>query len=70
VPSFERPRLNGESNLSVVSDGWRILKLILRERSSRVAGRGRVEPEPVLPSPLPMVPEAAEAQVQASVEGA
>jgi glycosyltransferase involved in cell wall biosynthesis len=71
VPSFERPRLNGESNLSVVSDGWRILKLILRERSSRVAGRPRrAEPEPVMPSPLPMVADAAEVQVQASVEGA
>jgi glycosyltransferase involved in cell wall biosynthesis len=71
VPSFERPRLNGESNLSVVSDGWRILKLILRERASRVSGRRRVtETEPVMPSPLPVAAEAAEAQVQASVEGA
>ncbi|HXP54807.1 MAG TPA: glycosyltransferase family 2 protein, partial [Streptosporangiaceae bacterium] len=71
VPSFERPRLNGESNLSVVSDGWRILKLILRERASRVSGRRRVtEPEPVMPSPLPVAAEAAEAQIQASVEGA
>ena len=39
VPSFERPRLNGESNLRGCTDGWRILKLILRERFSRLAAR-------------------------------
>jgi glycosyltransferase involved in cell wall biosynthesis len=32
VPSFEHPRLHGASNLSAVQDGWRILKVIVREK--------------------------------------
>lgn len=32
VPSFESPRLNGESNLRAIPDGWRVLKTIFRER--------------------------------------
>ena len=32
VPSFERDRIHGESNLSVHRDGWRVLKTIVRER--------------------------------------
>lgn len=32
VPSHEHPRLHGASNLRVIRDGWRILRLILRER--------------------------------------
>lgn len=32
VPSHERPRLNGTSNLRVIKDGWRILRVILREK--------------------------------------
>ncbi len=31
VPSFEEKRIHGASNLRVFSDGWRILKTILRE---------------------------------------
>jgi hypothetical protein len=31
VPSYEWPRIFGESNLRAVRDGWRILKVILRE---------------------------------------
>ena len=34
VPSYEERRLHGRSNLHAVRDGVRILKLILRERSS------------------------------------
>jgi glycosyltransferase involved in cell wall biosynthesis len=37
VPSFERDRIHGESNLSAVNDGWRILKTIARERFRRAA---------------------------------
>jgi glycosyltransferase involved in cell wall biosynthesis len=33
VPSFELPRLHGQSNLRPMRDGWRVLKAILRERS-------------------------------------
>ena len=32
VPSHEHVRLHGESNLRVVRDGWRIAKVIVRER--------------------------------------
>jgi glycosyltransferase involved in cell wall biosynthesis len=35
VPSHEHPRVHGQSNLRVVGDGWRIAKVITRERFSR-----------------------------------
>jgi glucosyl-dolichyl phosphate glucuronosyltransferase len=35
VPSRERPRMHGKSNLHVVFDGWRILKAITIEASPR-----------------------------------
>jgi glycosyltransferase involved in cell wall biosynthesis len=38
VPSYERDRLHGESNLNAVRDGWRVLRTILRERH-RLSGR-------------------------------
>jgi glycosyltransferase involved in cell wall biosynthesis len=43
VPSFERPRLTGDSNLSAVNDGFRILRTIVLERM-RVSQR-RALPE-------------------------
>jgi hypothetical protein len=50
VPSFERSRIHGESNLRTFRDGWRILCTIVRERLSaqRSSGgwdqpRGRAE---------------------------
>ncbi len=35
IPSYERPRLHGSSNLRAIRDGWRILKVIMRERFRR-----------------------------------
>lgn len=35
VPSYEADRLHGQSNLRTFSDGWRVLKTILRERVTR-----------------------------------
>jgi glycosyltransferase involved in cell wall biosynthesis len=35
VPCYEASRINGVSNLSVLHDGWRILKAILGERMKR-----------------------------------
>ena len=32
VPSYERPRLNGTSNLRAIKDGWRIPRVIAREK--------------------------------------
>jgi glycosyltransferase involved in cell wall biosynthesis len=37
VPSFERDRIHGESNLSATRDGLRVLRTIARERFSRTA---------------------------------
>lgn len=43
VPSHERLRIHGESNLHAVRDGWRVLKTIMRERSrGTVAAPARV----------------------------
>ncbi len=36
VPSFEYERHHGVGQLKTFSDGWRVLKMILRERSTRV----------------------------------
>lgn len=36
VPSFERRRIYGESNLNVLRDGWRVLKTIAKERLQEV----------------------------------
>ena len=40
VPSFERDRIHGESNLNTFRDGGRVLKTILRERLRRVPRGG------------------------------
>lgn len=32
VPSFERSRIHGQSNLRTFADGWRVLKTIVREQ--------------------------------------
>ncbi|GAA3568807.1 hypothetical protein GCM10022419_057030 [Nonomuraea rosea] len=37
VPSHERSRIHGESNLHAVRDGWRVLKTIMRERTRGTA---------------------------------
>jgi hypothetical protein len=47
VPSFERIRIHGKSNLHVVPDGWAVLKTILRERMRR-SGRRMTAGEPEL----------------------
>lgn len=35
IPSYEKPRLHGESNLSTFGDGWIVLKTIVSEALSR-----------------------------------
>lgn len=32
IPSHEHSRMHGESNLHIIRDGWRIVKVIMRER--------------------------------------
>jgi hypothetical protein len=46
IPSFERPRIHGVSNLSAVSDGLRVLRTILAERrnNQRQAAVGPAAP--------------------------
>jgi glycosyltransferase involved in cell wall biosynthesis len=43
VPSFERPRRFGQSNLRTFRDGWRVLKTIVKERIRRVQPHLQVE---------------------------
>ena len=54
VPSFERERLYGTSNLRAVRDGWRVLRTIVRERlrsnPGPKAGTAQARPEIVLES--------------------
>ena len=50
VPSHESPRIFGTSNLSAVRDGWRILKVILREW---LRGRRKQEPRHLEAAPAP-----------------
>jgi glycosyltransferase involved in cell wall biosynthesis len=55
IPSHERCRIFGTSNLRAIRDGWRILKLIMRERFGgaprlRLAGLVRSRPSPVVSS--------------------
>ena len=45
VPSYERGRIFGISNLHVLRDGWRVLKTILKERFRSI---------PTLPQPQPI----------------
>ena len=35
IPSHERPRISGASNLNAFRDGWRVLNVIVRERFRR-----------------------------------
>jgi glycosyltransferase involved in cell wall biosynthesis len=56
IPSHERPRVHGESNLRVFADGWRILKVIVAETfDSRRRGRRASERERV-PAAVPAAP--------------
>jgi glycosyltransferase involved in cell wall biosynthesis len=41
VPSHEYSRMHGLSNLHIIKDGWRIAKVIVRERLSRSTAPGR-----------------------------
>jgi DNA-directed RNA polymerase specialized sigma24 family protein len=49
VPSHESPRIFGASNLHAIRDGWRILKLIIRERLGGVPRR--YSHSPAAPAP-------------------
>jgi glycosyltransferase involved in cell wall biosynthesis len=60
VPSFERDRIHGQSNLNTFRDGWRVLKTIMRERFRRVPRRGEaLRPHEYLESAEPVQVEPA-----------
>jgi glycosyltransferase involved in cell wall biosynthesis len=60
VPSFESPRLFGESNLRTFRDGWRVLWAIIREhRDSKPAAAAALQP--VVAPAVDGLPEAAAA---------
>ena len=53
IPSYEHARVHGQSNLRVIRDGWRIAKVIMRERFRGREGRKPREarhPVPGLPA--------------------
>ena len=54
VPSQEVDRIYGTSNLRPFQDGWRVLKMILRERVRRVPGALDMEPVPHRTDDRPM----------------
>jgi glycosyltransferase involved in cell wall biosynthesis len=60
VPSFESPRMHGESNLRTFRDGWRVLTAIFRERRSRAVALAQLEPRPA--PPVPPLPDIAPVQ--------
>jgi glycosyltransferase involved in cell wall biosynthesis len=61
IPSHEHSRRHGESNLRVIRDGWRIVKVIIRER---FAGRESQQ----MPSPeIPVANVSAQSLIAAQV---
>jgi glycosyltransferase involved in cell wall biosynthesis len=52
IPSHERRRIFGASNLRAFRDGWRILKVIIRERFSDFRRRDLTDPAPTVPIPV------------------
>jgi glycosyltransferase involved in cell wall biosynthesis len=57
VPSFERPRVHGNSNLRAFADGMRVLRVILTElRSGRRRGVAAAAGAPAAPAPAPVLP--------------
>lgn len=60
VPSHERSRLHGVSNLHAIRDGWRIAKVIVRERFAK-RPRPVAAIRPAVPSSETLLPPAEEA---------
>jgi glycosyltransferase involved in cell wall biosynthesis len=52
IPSHERPRISGASNLNAFRDGWRVLKVIVRERFRRSPERGPLGLDATAPVPV------------------
>jgi glycosyltransferase involved in cell wall biosynthesis len=52
IPSHERRRIFGASNLRAFRDGWRILKVIMRERLSEFQKHDLSDRAPTVPIPV------------------
>jgi glycosyltransferase involved in cell wall biosynthesis len=48
VPSFEFRRIHGKTNLRTFPDGWRVLRMILRERVRHSRERDSADAEPLV----------------------
>lgn len=53
VPSFERPRMFGRSNLNAIRDGLRILRVIWHESPGRALRSGRLVLAAAVPEVVP-----------------
>jgi hypothetical protein len=58
IPSHEYLRIHGTSNLRAVRDGFRVLKVILKERSNRRELRRQERQSPLLDTAGPARGEA------------
>jgi glycosyltransferase involved in cell wall biosynthesis len=67
VPSHERRRISGTSNLRAIRDGWRILKVIVREKFSDYRERDAGALAPTVP--IPALPGVLTEAVNATSEG-
>jgi len=59
IPSHEKCRVHGTSNLRVVFDGWRIFKVIAAETLANRRSRSRMRREAVTSEPELSVPSVA-----------
>jgi glycosyltransferase involved in cell wall biosynthesis len=58
VPSFEHRRIYGESRLRAIPDGWRVLKIIMRERLKPAPRRAMQTVNETMPDPTSALPHA------------
>lgn len=66
IPSHERTRIHGASNLRAIRDGWRILKVIARESKAKIAHPKPVQSPPKSP-PKSIAPVVAGTAVRVTI---
>ncbi|HEY3869621.1 MAG TPA: GNAT family N-acetyltransferase [Actinocrinis sp.] len=67
VPSYEHDRIHGESNLNTFRDGWRVLRILLRERFGPKSRARRAAASLAAQSPEPVSPAAASRKASGNV---
>jgi hypothetical protein len=68
VPSFEHPRVYGQSNLRAIPDGWRVLKQIFRERFRSPITRNSALAAGRVGAPLPVATDHGSVSMAAFME--